>query len=220
MDRSIDQGLAKLQQRLLKMGEYVEQALDLTLRGLMSGSPDSFSQVNSIEHAVNTLHKEIDEAVLVLLAKESPMAADLRLILAVFKINSDLERMADQAVNITRHGKDYLSKPPLKPLVDLPRMMDAAREMVRSSLDSFVHRDAELAKQVLEKDDFLDASKEKIQMELMQFIKQKPESVESAMSLILIARNLERIGDHATNIAEDVIFIVTGADVRHQGKTA
>lgn len=219
MDRSIDQGLAKLQGKLLVMGEHVERAIEHTLHGLTQSDLASFDQVQLLENEVNRLHKEIDEAVLVLLAKESPLAADLRLILAVFKINSDLERMADQAINIARHSRDYLKNAPLKPLVDLPKMMDAAKEMVRGSLDAFVHRDVERARAVLERDDFLDAGKEKIQKELMELIKKFPEKAESAMSLVLIARNLERIGDHATNIAEDVIFIITGQDVRHLGKS-
>jgi phosphate transport system protein len=143
------------------------------------------------------------------------MAKDLRLIVAIIKINTDLERMGDQAINISHNGRRYLQEPALKPLIDIPRMSDEVRAMVRDSLDALVRGDANLAEQVLKRDDIVDAFKNQIFRELITYMLASPKSIEQALNLILISRNLERIGDHATNIAEDVIFVVTGRDIRH-----
>ncbi len=144
------------------------------------------------------------------------MAADLRAIVAAVKINSDLERVGDLAVNVAEAGKRYLHHAPVKPLIDIPRMGDIAQLMLRDALDAFVRRDIALAEAVLVKDDELDALKTQIFRELLTFMLQDPTTIEPALDLILISRHLERIGDHATNVAEDVIFMVSARDVRHQ----
>jgi phosphate transport system protein len=143
------------------------------------------------------------------------MAADLRAIVAAVKINTDLERVGDLAVNIAEAGRRYTSHPPVKKLIDIPRMASIAQSMLRDALDSFVRRDVELAQHVLNEDDRLDTLKTQIFRELLTYMLQDPSTIEPALDLILVSRHLERIGDHATNIAEDVIFIVSARDVRH-----
>lgn len=217
MDRSIDTGLAKLKDKLLLMGGYVEKAIEEATLGLVEAKSERFIRVHEFEKTVNQLHKEVDEDCLNLLATQSPLAKDLRTILAVVKINTDLERMGDQAVNIAYNAVEYLRAPPIKPLIDIPRMADQARFMVREALDAFVRTDLRLAEDVLSRDDEVDKLKDQIFRELMTYMVSEPKRIEQALNLILIARNLERVGDHATNIAEDVIFIGTGKDVRHGG---
>lgn len=217
MDRSIDSGMARLKDKLLLMGGYVEKAIEEATQGLVEGKQDRFVRVHEFEKTINQLHKEVDEDCLNLLATQSPMARDLRTILAVVKINTDLERMGDQAVNIALNAVEYLRAPPIKPLVDIPRMAEEARLMSRDALDAFVRTDLKLAEDVLSRDDIVDNLKNQIFRELMTYMISDPKRIEQALSLILIARNLERVGDHATNIAEDVIFIGTGKDVRHGG---
>jgi phosphate transport system protein len=154
-----------------------------------------------------------------LLAKQGPVAKDLRLIISVLKINNDLERMGDQCVNISHSGKDYLGRRPvIAQLNDIQKMSECAGKMVKGSLDCFVKEDTEMAKKILLMDDEIDALKNKVFKDSMAHMKKSPDDVEACLDLILIARNLERLGDHATNIAEDVIFAFTGKDVRHGGR--
>ncbi|MGZ3685698.1 MAG: phosphate signaling complex protein PhoU, partial [Bdellovibrionota bacterium] len=155
-----------------------------------------------------------------LLARQSPLAADLRLVIAILKISTDLERMGDQAVNISYNAKDYLEGEPVKDLVDIPRMAKEVKAMVRDALDAFVRQDRTLAEEVLLKDDVVDNLKDKVFHELIAYMTRTPTNIKQALDLILIARNLERLGDHATNIAEDVIFAVTGDDIRHGGTSS
>ncbi|MBC7693685.1 MAG: phosphate signaling complex protein PhoU [Methylotenera sp.] len=215
MERAIDLEIQKLKERILLMGGYVEKAIEEATQALIDREPERFEKVHEYETIINRSHIEVDEACLRLLARQSPLAADLRLIVAVIKINTDLERMGDQAVNISHNGKRYLERPPLKPLIDLPRMSQEVRVMVRAALDAFVKRDSVMAADVLQRDDSVDALKHHIFQELIAYMGKDPTTIEQALNLILIARNLERLGDHATNIAEDVIFAVTGKDVRH-----
>jgi len=161
------------------------------------------------------LHIEIDNRCFTLLALYQPMAADLRTIVAAVKINTDLERVGDLAVNIAEAARRYASHSPVKKLIDIPRMASIAQAMLRDALDAFVRRDLALAQAVLNEDDRLDTLKTQIFRELLTYMLQDPSTIEPALDLILISRHLERIGDHATNIAEDVIFIVSARDVRH-----
>jgi phosphate transport system protein len=215
MDRHFDAELTKLKDLILSMGGSVEQAIEHATQALLLREPERLDRVFTLEDQVNKSHIIVDETCLNLLALQAPMAKDLRLIIAIMKINTDLERMGDQAVNIAHNAKRYLSEPPLKPLIDLPRMAEDVRAMVRDSLDSLVKRDQNLANDVLDRDDRVDAFKNQIFRELITYMIGDPRAIERALNLILIARNLERIGDHATNIAEDVIFAITGRDVRH-----
>jgi phosphate transport system protein len=215
MDRHFDTELQKLKDLILSMGGNVEQAIEHATQALLLREPERLDRVFELETQVNKSHLLVDETCLNLLARQAPMANDLRMIIAIMKINTDLERMGDQAVNIAHNSKRYLAEPPLKPLIDLPRMAEDVRSMVRDSLDSLVKRDPVLATEVLNRDDRVDAFKNQIFRELITYMIGDPRTIERALNLILIARNLERVGDHATNIAEDVIFAITGRDVRH-----
>lgn len=215
MNRLIDRELKDLKEKILVMGHCVEQSIDESIQALLNSRKEDFKKVHDYEVRVNQSHIEVDELCLKVLATQSPIASDLRLILAIIKINTDLERMGDQAVNIAYQGTKYLEAPPLKPLVDLPKMAEETRKMVKDSLDAFVRSDVELAKKVLSHDDIVDSYKDKIVKDLIQLSQQNAGAIERALELILIARNLERIADHATNIAEDVIFVATGNDIRH-----
>jgi phosphate transport system protein len=167
------------------------------------------------DEPLNALHMEIDSRSFTLLALFQPMAADLRTIVAALKINTDLERVGDLAVNIAEAARRYRMHSPVKKLIDIPRMATIAQTMLRDALDAFVRRDVDLAQHVLNEDDRLDSLKTQIFRELLTYMLQDPTTIEPALDLILVSRHLERIGDHATNIAEDVIFIVSARDVRH-----
>jgi phosphate transport system protein len=217
MERHFDLELRALKDQILSMGGAVERAIEETTRALIERESSRFQAVHELEKSINQSHVEVDDACVRLLARQSPLAADLRLVVAILKINTDLERMGDQAVNIADNGERYLSEPPLKPLIDLPRMAEIVREMVRQSLDAFVRRDLKLAQAVVKRDDSVDQLKDQIFRELLTYMMSDPRTIERALNLILIARNLERLGDHATNIAEDVIYAISGQDIRHGG---
>ena len=182
----------------------------------LSRTPVSSSEtVLAEEDAINEMQIEIDERVQRLLALNQPMAADLRLLLAVSRINGDLERIGDQAVNIAQSAMRILRHPQVKPYVDLPRMSELAEAMVRDSLNALVRGDQDLAQSVLRRDDQVDRLRDQLFRELLTYMMEDSAQVFAAFELILVAKNLERIGDHATNIAEDVIYFVAGRDVRH-----
>lgn len=207
--------LEKLKQQLLAMGGLAEERVRLAVRGLVERDRAILEQVVSGDDAVNRFHIDVDNHCFKLLALHQPMAVDLRVIVAAAKINSDLERVGDLAVNIAEASLRYVKHPPVKPLVDIPRMSDIAQAMLKDALDSFVARDVPLAKSVLLRDDTLDALKDQVFRELLTYMMTDPRTIEPALDLIVISRQLERIGDHATNVAEDVIFIVAARDVRH-----
>jgi phosphate transport system protein len=207
--------LATLTERLLVMGGLAEERVRLSVKALVEGDPKLLDQVLAGDGPVNELHIEIDDRCLKLLALHQPMAVDLRAIVAAVKINTDLERVGDLAVNIAEAARRYAIHPPVKKLIDIPRMATKAQHMLRNALDAFVRRDVQLAQQVLDADDTLDSLKTQVFRELLTYMLQDPATVEPALDLILISRHLERIGDHATNIGEDVIFMVSGRDVRH-----
>jgi phosphate transport system protein len=218
--RHFQEELEALQGRLLEMGGLAEERVRASVQGLVSRDVAVIDKVLHGDEPVNALHIEVDERCFKLLALHQPMAADLRQIVAAVKINTDLERVGDLAVNIAEAGKRYLQHPPVKPLIDIPRMGDIAQLMLRDALDAFVRGDVALAEAVLAEDDRLDALKTQIFRELLTFMLQDPATIEPALDLILISRHLERIGDHATNVAEDVIFMVSARDVRHQTSEA
>jgi phosphate transport system protein len=207
--------LQVLKQRLLNMGALVEERVHQAVRALMERRLDVAESIATGDREVNELQIEIDDRCLKLLALQQPMAVDLRLITAAIKINSDLERIGDQAVNIAENVVKILPHPPLKPLIDIPRMAQITEGMTRDSLDAFVKKDVALARSVLKRDDEVDAAKDQVFRVLLTYMMADPGTIERALALILISRNLERIADHATNIAEDVIFLVEAKDVRH-----
>ena len=197
------------------MGGLAEENVRLAVKGLVDRDPELIDRVMIGDEPLNNLHIEIDGRCFTLLALYQPMAADLRTIVAAVKINTDLERVGDLAVNIAEAGRRYTTHAPVKKLIDIPRMASIAQAMLRDALDAFVRRDLALAQSVLNEDDRLDTLKTQIFRELLTYMLQDPTTIEPALDLILISRHLERIGDHATNIAEDVIFIVSARDVRH-----
>jgi phosphate transport system protein len=213
--RHFQEELEALQGRLLEMGGLTEERVRAVVHGLVTRDVSAIEQVLRGDDPVNELHIEIDNRCFKLLALYQPMASDLRGIVAAVKINTDLERVGDLAVNIAEAATRYIAHPPVKKLIDIPQMAEIAQGMLHDALDSFVRRDTNLAQQVLNADDQLDGLKTQIFRELLTYMLQDPGTVEPALDLILVSRHLERIGDHATNIAEDVIFMVSALDVRH-----
>jgi phosphate transport system protein len=197
------------------MGALVEERVHAAMQALMERRAEAAEAVIAGDAEVNDLQIEIDDRCLKLLALQNPMASDLRLITAAMKINADLERIGDQAVNIAENAVKIAQAPPLRPMIDLPRMAEMAEAMTRDSLDAFVRRDAGLARDVLSRDDAVDLLKDQIFRVLLTHMMADPGTIERALGLLLVSRNLERIADHATNIAEDVIFVVEAKDVRH-----
>jgi phosphate transport system protein len=213
--RSFAGEIDQLKQRLLLMGGLAEERVSLAMRALTDRDVTAIRQVISGDEPLNQMHLEIDDRCFKLLSHERPTPVDLRTIVAAMKINSDLERVGDLAVNIGEASERYVSHPPVKPLIDLPRMGVLAQRMLWDALDAFVSGNIVAARGVLEQDDVLDQLKNQIFRELLTYMLGDPHTIEPAIDLILIARHLERIGDHATNIAEDIIFIVEARDVRH-----
>jgi phosphate transport system protein len=207
--------LATLKERLLVMGGLAEERVRAIIEALVERDVDLVDRVQIGDEPLNQLHIEVDDRCFKLVALFQPMATDLRSIVAAVKINTDLERVGDLAVNIAEAVRRYLQHPPVKKLIDIPRMAEIAQRMLRESLDAYVRRDVDLAQHVLDQDDELDALKTQVFRELLTYMLQDPATIEPALDLILISRHLERIGDHATNIAEDVIFMVSARDVRH-----
>lgn len=217
-ERSIDVQTEEIKKRILVMGGFVEQALNVVTTGLLRNEPAKLDLIFDLENSINAEHIAVDNMCLTCLAKQSPVAKDLRLIMSIIKINTDLERMGDQCMNISYTAREYLRGPLLEQAQLIEQMAILAQKMVRGSLDSFVRGDIEMAQMMLTMDDQLDVLKNEVFDTLMEYMKTHPLDIEASLDLILIARNLERMGDHATNIAEDVIFVCTGRDVRHGGK--
>ena len=213
--RHFQEELEALQGRLLEMGGLAEERVSAAVQSLVSRDIAAIERVLYGDEPINALHVEIDNRCFKLFALHQPMATDLRAIVSAVKINTDLERVGDLAVNIAEAAKRYATHPPVKKLIDIPQMGDIAQEMLHDALDAFVRRDTVLAQAVLNEDDRLDGLKTQIFRELLDYMLKDPTTVEPALDLILVSRHLERIGDHATNIADDVIFMVSALDVRH-----
>ena len=216
---NFQQQLAALKDKLLAMAALSQQALSLSLEAYRVRDLSLCDLVVRSEISINSFEREIDQMALDLLAMEQPMAIDLRFILAVIKINADLERVGDQAVSISDRVRDLQAFPVVDLPVDIPRMASLASAMVRKALQAFIEADAELATSVLTMDDNVDKINDAAFFALSNLIKQQPHYTPQALHALMIARNLERVADHATNIAEDVIFWVRGADVRHHLST-
>jgi len=215
MERHFEKELEELNDRLVWMGSLAERAVHQAVQAVLDGEKDLANRVIEEESAINEMQIEVDDRVVKILATQQVMAGDLRFAIAVSRINGDLERIGDQAVNIAQSALRILRHPRVKPYVDLPRMSEIAEEMVRDSLNALVRRDVELARNVLARDDVVDSLRNQIFRELLTYMMENSAVVFPAFELILVAKNLERIADHATNIAEDVIFMVVGRDVRH-----
>lgn len=212
--------LDNLKQKLLAMGGLAEQAIGRATQAYQLRDLKSCERVFAGERVINLAEREIDELALDLLAMQQPMAVDLRFITAVTKINADLERVGDQAVNIAERVMDIVSLPEVELPVDIPRLSGAASGMIRRALEAFIAADDATAEAVLRMDDIVDRMNREIFQAIVQRMHEVPESIPQCLDALLIARNFERIGDHATNIAEDVIFWVRGSDVRHHDSVA
>jgi phosphate transport system protein len=217
MRSRFQQVLDELRDKLLRMGGLAEQAIDRAAEAYRTRDAKFCQMVLTGENDINQAEREIDELALDLLAMQQPMAVDLRFILAVVKINADLERVGDQAVNIAQRVLDLISEPEVQLPVDIPRMAGSVTTMVQRALESFLDGKAEIAESVLQMDNVIDRMKDEAFVVLVQKMITDPQVTRAALNVLLISRNLERIADHATNIAEDVIFWVRGADVRHGG---
>jgi len=213
--RTLQEEVGTLKEKILLMGGRVEVAIGLSVRSLKDRDSELARQVMKDDPLIDDLEIEVDELCHVILATQQPMAGDMRFITSAMKINSDLERMGDLAVNIAERALTLNEMPPLKPLLDIPRMAAIVQDMVRVSLDSLVNRDAGSARKVCERDDEVDDLNGQVFRELLSFMLENPVNIHRALDLILVARHLERIADHATNVVEDVIYMVQGKDIRH-----
>ncbi|RXH56842.1 phosphate signaling complex protein PhoU [Granulicella sibirica] len=209
------QSLGDLRERLLVMAGMAEQAIQRSIEAYRTRDLSICELVFRSEPAINRLEREIDQMALDLLAMEQPMAIDLRFILSVIRINADLERVGDQAVNIAVRVREMGAFANIDLPVDIPKLASLASAMVRKALQAFIEADAELAQTVLALDDQVDEMNDAAFVSLSGLIKERADLTPQSLNALIIARNLERVGDHATNIAEDVIFWVRGADVRH-----
>jgi len=220
MKKHYAEELNHLKEMVLRMGGLAETMTHRAVQALVERKREMLPEVKEMEQQVNQLHMDIDEIALGMIALRQPTAKDLRFITAAMKINTDLERIGDQAINIVEQAEELLSVPLVKPLIDIPRMAEIAKEMLKSALDAFVNGDDELAYRTIERDDAVDQLKDQVFRELLTFMMADATTIPRSMDLILVSRHLERIADHATNICEDVIFMVKGKDVRHQGPLA
>ncbi len=215
MDRQFDAELNALNEKLLHLARLAEESVALAVRSLKERNETFAQDVFKREGNVNLLEIEVDELCIRLLALRQPVASDLRFVTAAMKIASDLERVGDLAVNIAEVSVDLLKLPPLKPLIDIPRMASLAQGMVKDALNAFVNRDEKLARSVCERDDEVDSLNDQVFRELLTYMMTDPATINRAVGLILIGRHLERIADHATNIGEDVIYLVLGKTIKH-----
>lgn len=214
-ERYFDKDLNELKKKLIHMAATAGAMIDRAIQELVERDETVAEGIPAQEQELNRLQIEIDEMVQTLIATHQPVAMDLRFLLAATRINSELERIGDLVINIVDVAPAIVRNPEIKPLIDIPRMAQLARTMVRDSLHAFVKGDALLAQTVIVTDDQVDALKDQVLRELLTYMLADPKTIERALSLILSSRHLERIADHATNIAEDVIYVVQGRDVRH-----
>ncbi len=215
MERFFDEELKSLKEKLLRMAGLVEEAIELAIEALKDRKEEPARQVLSQEAEINALDVEVDETCLRLMALRQPMAGDLRFITSAMKITSELERMGDLAVNVAEQALILAPLPLLKPLIDIPRMARLAQAMVRDAINAFINRDEALARSVCERDDEVDDLDEQIFRELLTYMMEDKANVKRAVALILVSRNLERLADHATNVGEDVIYLVKGKTIKH-----
>ncbi len=215
MQRHFEEELNQLKERLLEMAGLAEQAVGKSIKALVDRDLKLAKTLWDDDAAINKHEVEIEETCLSILARYSPEAKDLRLVAMIFKIVNDLERVGDQAVNISERTTDLLKEPLLKPLIDIPKMATLAQQMLKDALDAFVNQDAALSVDVCRRDDEVDHLNDQVYHELLVYMTQDPKTIMRAMDLILIGRHLERVADHATNIAEDVYYLVKGTSIKH-----
>ena len=213
--RHFDESLQELLQKVVEMSTISEGMIGMAVKALVDRNESHVAQIWMKEQEVNTLQVEIDERAVALTAMQQPMARDVRFLFMASRIGGEVERIADQAINISQNAHFVLQGPPLRPLVDLPIMADIVQKMVRDTVTAMIKKDVALAETVLEEEAKVDAFRDQTFRTLLTYMMADPGTIGRALSLILISRNLERIGDHATNIAEEVIYWIQGRDVRH-----
>ena len=215
MDTHFQKELVQLKENLLKMATLVEETIRDAISALMNRDAEMIKRTMEKEDKINAMENAIDEMCLKLLALRQPLATDLRFITSAMKIVTDLERMGDQAVNIAERAASLNQEPQLKPYIDIPRMAEIVQTMVKDVLDAFVNGDSKLARSVCERDDLVDGLNDQVHRELLTYMMSDPKTTPRAVHLMIVSRCLERIADHATNIAEDVIFVVDALVIKH-----
>jgi phosphate transport system protein len=215
METHFQKELEELKENLLKMAAMVEEAIRDSVQSLVKRDSELAQKTFNGEDQINKMENTIDEMCLKLLALRQPMAADLRFITSAMKIVTDLERMGDQAINIAERAISLNQEPQLKPYIDIPRMAEITQSMVRDVLDAFVNRDSKLARSVCERDDLVDGLNDQVFRELLTYMMSDPTTISRTVHLMIVSRCLERIADHATNVAEDVIFMVDALVIKH-----
>lgn len=216
MDTLLQQYLSQLKSSVNEMAGLVEETISISTKSLAKKDVEGLQRVFELEEQINNFHKKIDRDCFKLLARQSPVASDLRLLITSTKMSADLERMGDLACSISRCIKDYFDGPPVALANDIPQMADLVRLMVRKGLDAFLQNNEELAREVLKIDDSVDEYRDNFSKAIRENLKEGRLNVDANLELFTIVRNLERIGDHATNIAEEAIFLISGEDIRNQ----
>lgn len=220
MTRHFQQELAELKQKLLTMASHAEAALTNAIRSLVDRNDELARKVIADDSILDQLEVEIDEMAIALLALQGPMASDLRLVTIAMKISHDLERVGDEATTIARRSIELAQEPQLKSYVDIPRMANLAMDMLNESLDSFMQRSPAKARAVIPRDKEVDAINKQLYRELVGFMMESSGAITRSLNLMIVSKSIERIADHATNIAEEVVYLYEGRDIRHSGKTA
>ena len=219
MERHFERELEQLQDRIVQMGRLVQRAIQCSVKALWDLDPQFVMEViDRIEPEVNNLHRAIDAHGLELLALQQPRAGDLRLVTATMRINGDLERIGDRAVHIAEHAMSMRAYPESVPVIEIQKMAEVAEVMIKDALEAFVRRDESLAREIVDRDDEVDRYRDLVIIELTAAATEDRRVVQQALDLILVSRNLERIADHATNIAEAAIFLIFGKDTRHHAE--
>src|SRR5436309_2564151 len=212
-----EQEIAALKETLLTMASLAEAAVNKALQALVERNDDLARAVKEEDSAIDRLEIELDDMAISLLSK-APLASDLRLITVAMKISHDLERVADEATTIARRSLELSQEPQLKPYIDIPRMAKMALEMLDDALDAFVHRNPEKARAVIPRDKEVDLTNKQLHRELSSYMVEKPATITRCLNLMVISKSLERIADHATNVAEEVVYLYEAKDIRHTGK--
>jgi len=215
MQRHFDQELGKLKEMLLKMASYAEESVTNAIKSLTENNDDLARQVKENDSILDDFEKDIDEMAISLLALQAPLASDLRLITVAMKISHDLERVGDEATTIARRSLELNKEPQLKPYVDIPRMAQMGLEMLHGAIDAFVDRQPAKARLIIPRDKEVDALNKQLHRELVSFVIEDPTTITRALNLMVISKSLERIADHATNVAEEVVYLYEGTDIRH-----
>jgi phosphate transport system protein len=215
MQRHFDQELGNLKEMLLKMASHAEGAVTNAIKSLTENNDELASQVKENDSILDDFEKDIDEMAISLLALQAPLASDLRLITVAMKISHDLERVGDEATTIARRSLELNKEPQLKPYVDIPRMAQMGLEMLHGAIDAFVDRQPAKARAIIPRDKDVDALNKQLHRELVSFVIEDPTTITRALNLMVISKSLERIADHATNVAEEVVYLYEGTDIRH-----